>query len=363
MRDLDAGHQRGESLLQAAVAVVGIGRLAGLVVLAAEDHHVVAAVGIDPEVPIGIGGVPPEGVGHRAGGDAPGHDVAGVEGQLGLKERGGHHPRDAHQRIVRRHHDVAAAHPVAARGHRERVGRELGGVGVLVDPAARLDQRLREARQVAPRMQPRLSVEANAGGADQGDLAQEGRVEPQLRRQLGLALQAVLRLRPGLSHGKVEIALHPVEAAVDLVLPDDLVHLPDGRQARVPDRLRVGPAEALHHLAQAGVGDHGEMSGGVTGVSRGAAAAVQHQHGAAGAGETVRRGQSGDPGPDHDHVGLGVGFEPGVAGEGGRGGPVGGGVRQSRHGVSVGGASPPSQRPGSQGSGLSVRLGHQIAPL
>src|SRR5206468_13117689 len=44
MREVDAGHDRGERGGQTLVARVGVGRLSRLVILAAENHHVVIAM-------------------------------------------------------------------------------------------------------------------------------------------------------------------------------------------------------------------------------------------------------------------------------------------------------------------------------
>ena len=95
-------------------------------------------------------------------------------------------------------------------------------------------------------MKPRLIVEADAGRADERHLLDELGVEAELARQRRLLLErrrdCQLRRR---RCGRMQVAGHPREAAVDLVVADDRVDLRDRRKARVPYRLRMVAAETL----------------------------------------------------------------------------------------------------------------------
>jgi hypothetical protein len=190
-----------------------------------------------------------------------------------------------------------------------------------MDPSARRNDRAGQAGQVPARMNPRLAVHSHPGSAGQRGLAHEDRIEAEVGRQLGVALKPI-RLTPvGPTGPDVQIAVDPPERAIDPLLPHDLVDPCDRGEPGIPHRLSVRLAELAHQLGDAGVGDHGEVGAGVSSVARGAAAAVQHDHGAAGGGEAVSRGQAGDPRPDHHDVGVGVGVQLGERREWG-GGPV-----------------------------------------
>ena len=54
MGQLDARHERGEGFLESPIVGAGVAGLARLVVLAAEDHQVVVALGVDTEIAVGI---------------------------------------------------------------------------------------------------------------------------------------------------------------------------------------------------------------------------------------------------------------------------------------------------------------------
>ena len=74
--------------------------------------------------------------------------------------------RHADKRIVRRDDDVLKAHGVLPHLHRTgrlRSATELSGGRALMDPPAERHERLRQARQIAARMEPRLMREPDAG--------------------------------------------------------------------------------------------------------------------------------------------------------------------------------------------------------
>src|SRR5262245_21816546 len=79
MRHLDVVDQRTQCPLEAVEAGRRVGRLAGLVIFAAEDHEVVVAMRFDPEIVIRVGGVPEQRVGNPASVDRAPDDVRGVQ--------------------------------------------------------------------------------------------------------------------------------------------------------------------------------------------------------------------------------------------------------------------------------------------
>ena len=102
------GTRLGQLPFEPVVTRAGVVGLAGLVILAAEDDEVVIRLRLDPQVVIGIRGVPEQRVGHLPFRRAPADDVGGIESQLRLEERRARHPGVAHERVVRGQHDIAA---------------------------------------------------------------------------------------------------------------------------------------------------------------------------------------------------------------------------------------------------------------
>ena len=153
-----SGHERvAARLLEPLVACGRVVGLAGLVILAAEDHQIVVAVRLEPQVVVRIGCIPEQRVGDDALGDAAGHHVARVERELGLKQGGAGEAAVSDQRVVRRQDDVArttSLRPLALIV--QRVVGELFRVGVLVDLPAVRDDRAGQTGEVIARMEPRL---------------------------------------------------------------------------------------------------------------------------------------------------------------------------------------------------------------
>ena len=110
--------------------------LPGLVILAAEDHHVKVAVRLDAKELVRDRRVPPQRVGHDALGHTSGDHVAGVERQLGLKERGAGHVRRSPTSGLCVAITTSSQRTVwPADLHRARLVAEFVGVRVLVDVA------------------------------------------------------------------------------------------------------------------------------------------------------------------------------------------------------------------------------------
>jgi hypothetical protein len=82
MGQFDLGNDGDQLLLETAVAPHRVLLLAGLLILAAEDEHVVVSVRLDSKKSVRIRGVPPESVGHDSVRDAPSDHVAGVHASL-----------------------------------------------------------------------------------------------------------------------------------------------------------------------------------------------------------------------------------------------------------------------------------------
>ncbi len=94
---------------------------------------------------------------------------------------------------------------------------------------------------------------------------------------------------------------------------------------------------------------------------------VDHENGPPRGRESVSCGEAGDAGADDDHVGLGVGIEPGERGERGGGRPVGrriasGGCHGLRYALTVGPNSDGDHIPcGNLGMILVETLGQRLA--
>ena len=89
----------------------------------------------------------------------------------------------AHQRLVRRQHDVAARDGVAVRRDRSRFVAERVGRGVLEDHPAAVADRARQAGEILARMKPRLVLEADSGPRRKRHVVDERRIEAELGRQ------------------------------------------------------------------------------------------------------------------------------------------------------------------------------------
>src|SRR5687767_3197992 len=189
MRELDVGEHRRERLFQTSIAGVRVCHLPCLVILTAKDHDVVVAMSLESEVVIRIRGVPEEPVSNGALPDASGDRIAGVQRQLGLKDRGARHPREANQWIVRRDDDLTGMDPVAVRLHAPRLFAELLGLGVLEDLAAILANRGRHTCEVLARMEPRLIVETHTRATDEWHAPDGFGVEAQFCGELRLLLK------------------------------------------------------------------------------------------------------------------------------------------------------------------------------
>ena len=158
-------------------------------------------------------------------------------------------------------------------------------------------------------MESRLFVKADAGAAEEGHRGHEGGVESELARELGLVVKAFgLRLLR-LPVRRVEVAVHPLERAVDFVLAGNLVNLGNRGTPGVPRRLRVRPAEALHELLQPRVRDHRQMRARVSGIDLRAAAALEQHDRAPRRGEQIGGREPSDAAADDDDVGVGLVFE------------------------------------------------------
>ena len=240
-----------EGALETVVARGRVRHLSGLVILAAEDHHVVIAVRFDSQVVIGIGGVPEERIGNLAPRHAAGDDVAGVERELGLEQRGAGDTGDPDERIVRRDDDVVAGQREAVDLDAERFRAEFLRVAVLVDVAAARGDRPREAREILARMKSRL-IRRNGCQARRTPARRSTNrgVESQSLASAASSLKRVDLAGGGLAIGRVKIAVHPLERAVDLVLADDGIDLRDRGESRVPDGLRMGPPEPVHEIGE-----------------------------------------------------------------------------------------------------------------
>src|SRR6185436_1571249 len=109
--------------------------------------------------------------------------------------------------------------------------------------------------------------------------------------------------------GRMQVAVDPVKAAVDLFFPGDVVDLCHRGEAGIPRGLRVRSPESFHQFTQAHVGDHREVRAGVSGVDGRAAIALEQCDRASGHGQQIRRGQSRDATAYDDDVDVEVAIE------------------------------------------------------
>ena len=328
MRQLDSRSERGEPLFQTSIAVRGVVLLSRLVILTAEDDDVEVPVRLDAQVVVLNTRIPPQCVGYRAARQTPGDDIAGVEGELGLEERGAGQPGEADQRVVRRDDDVLTAHDMAGRLHRARLAAEFISGRVFVDAASQLDERPGHARQVAAGLNACLIRKTNAWTIDEWYRLDVFRVEPQIARERRIFPQTrSLSLPTRFVLGPcVQVPVDPSETGVDRMLTDDVVNHRDRRQPGIPDRLGVVAPEPLDEFGQPRIGHHRQVGAGMAGVGRRAAIALEHDHPFAGLRQQVRRAEAGDARSYDDHIGLGVLREPGKPGERCRCLPIRGGV-------------------------------------
>jgi hypothetical protein len=122
-----------------------------------------------------------------------------------------------------------------------------------------------------------LIVEADAGTAGERHRRHERGVEPQFTGERGFARNSSPRRRLRVDRARAD-SLHPLEAAVDLVLAGDLVDLRDRGAPGVPHGLRVRAAEAADEFREPHVGDHREVRARVR-VSTGRSAALEQHDG------------------------------------------------------------------------------------
>ena len=167
-------------------------------------------------------------------------------------------------------------------------------------------------------MKSRLTGKPDSRRADGRHLGHELGIEPQVRCQLRflpeLLRLLVDRLPIGALRRCVQVAVDPVEAAVDGVLSHGSVDLRDGGEAGVPRCLGVRSTDALDQVRQSHVRDHGQVRGGVAGFGLGAPPALEQRHGFAGRRQEIRRGQAGDAAAYHRGIDADVVVELGKRG-------------------------------------------------
>ena len=76
---------------ETAIARLRVFLLPGLVIFAADNHHVVVPVRVDANKVVRVSRVPPECIGHDTARDTASDHVAGVQRQLRLKQGGASH--------------------------------------------------------------------------------------------------------------------------------------------------------------------------------------------------------------------------------------------------------------------------------
>ena len=306
MRQVDVWNECAETLFEAPITRLRIVLLPGLVVFPAENHHVMVPVRLDAKKLVGVSRVPPQRVGHDTARHTPGDHVAGVQRQLRLKQRGTRHPAEAHQWVVGRDDDVLAGHRMSVSLYAARVVAEFVGFGMLVDAASECHQGLRHAAEIPTRMETGLIREANAWAAHERHRFEVLRIEAQLARQLGVGFEVLGDISRVRAERRVEVPVDPLEARVDAVLADDVVNRGDGGKPGVPHRLGMGASESFHQVAETGVRHHCHVRAGVSRVGRGTTTTLEHDDTFAGLREEVRGRETGDPGADDDHIGLGI---------------------------------------------------------
>src|SRR5207248_385788 len=92
-------------------------------------------------------------------------------------------------RIVRRDHDVLAAHRAAVGLQRARLVAEFAGFGMLVNLPAKFDDGVRHASKIFARMEPGLIRKAHGRHADERNRLDVFGVEPELSGKGGLSFE------------------------------------------------------------------------------------------------------------------------------------------------------------------------------
>ena len=143
-------------------------------------------------------------------------DVAGVERELGLEQRRAEQAGVAHQRRVRREHDVAAGdacgRSTSPTADRRRTPRPRECSKIM---PPRIGDRAREAGEVLARMKPRLTVEracpVRRQTAPRPRTPRRSRAPPRARL---VAERDLALIVGGCADRRVQIAGHPLEVAV-----------------------------------------------------------------------------------------------------------------------------------------------------
>ncbi len=221
-------------MFQSLVAGARIRDLPRLVVFAAEDDQIVVGMRFHPQVLIGRRGVPEQRVRDGPARGASSHDVAGIEREFGLKERGACHAGDTDQGIVCRDHDIPAAHEVAVRLHRERIAEELIRRRVFIDLAALRMNGRQESGGILAWVKARLVVEADARAADERHVRRERGVETELARHACFVPERLGVLRARLATRRVQVTVHSLERAVDFMVTGEGLNPRDRGQPRIP---------------------------------------------------------------------------------------------------------------------------------
>ena len=212
---------------------------------------------------------------------------------------------------MRRDDQIVTAYvsPARLHDHRLLVDGLHGCVGKNETPVTGYgaDQRL----QIFQRMKRGLLREPHTGAMHARHLFHECRVEAERPGQLHVVLQSLARCGLLVLQRGMQIARLPAKITVGVGLADNRRDLIDRSSTGLPKRLGSVVTEGVGQFVEALISDVREMCGGAAGVTRGDPVPFEQRDSGTCLLEEIRRGDAGEPGPDHHDIDLDVAINGG----------------------------------------------------
>ena len=156
-----------------------------------------------------------------------------------------------------------------------------------------------------------LMREPHTGAMHAWHLLHECGVEAERPGQLRVVLQPLARCGLLVPQRGMQIARRPAKVTVGVGLAGNRRDLIDRGSTGLPKRLGGVVAEGVGQLVEALISDVRQMRGGAAGVTRGDPVPFDQRDPGAFLFEEIRRGDAGEPGPDHHDIHLDVAINGG----------------------------------------------------